>query len=264
MTWKKVILLALVTAVVTAGLKLVPALNDTSFQDIAVNLECWILFAVYIIVNCEKWQEASIKTFVFFLISQPLIYLIQVPFAGMGFGLFQYYKYWFIITVLTLPGAAIAFLVKRRDWLSVVVLSVATAFLGYMAADYFWTVKARFPLHVLSMCFCIALALFLIFVLLDKKSHRIVAVAIVLVSLVVSLVISKPVDKQTIDLGGGSWTCTVEKPEIADVEIAKGDQALVTAHEDGTTFVNFVNDAGEAKEYLISVGGGSIYINEMD
>ncbi len=264
MTWKRVIVLALITAVVTAGLKLIPALNGTSFQDIAVNLECWILFAVYIIINCEKWQEASIKTFVFFLISQPLIYLIQVPFAGMGFGLFQYYKYWFVITVLTLPGAAIAFLVKRKDWLGTAVLSVATGFLGFMTADYFWSVKAKFPKHILSMCFCIALVLFLAFVLLDKKMHRIVAVGVAVVVLAVSLFILKPIDKQTIDLGEGTWTCTVDKPDIADVVISDGTQALVTAHSDGNTFVTFVNGQGEIKEYLISVGGGSIYLNEMD
>ncbi len=41
--------------------------------------------------------------FFFFLISQPLIYLLQVPFSSMGFELFIYYKYWFIWTLLTIP-----------------------------------------------------------------------------------------------------------------------------------------------------------------
>ena len=135
MSWIKVIIMAVITAVITAVLNLIPSLSDTSFQDIAINLDCWILFAVFIIVNCEKWWEASLKTFTFFLISQPLIYLIEVPFVALGFGLFQYYKYWFMITILTLPGAAIAFLLKRGSWISVVVLSVATGFLSYMMAQ---------------------------------------------------------------------------------------------------------------------------------
>lgn len=54
MTWPKVIIFSLITAVITAGLNLIPALNDTSFQDIAIAYECWILFAVFIIVNCDK------------------------------------------------------------------------------------------------------------------------------------------------------------------------------------------------------------------
>ena len=110
MSWLKVIIFSISTAVLTAVLNLIPFLNNTSFQDIAISYECWILFAIYIIVNCQKWYEAALKTFVFFLISQPLIYLIEVPFDDMGFQLFTYYKFWFILTLLTLPGAASAFL----------------------------------------------------------------------------------------------------------------------------------------------------------
>ena len=78
MSWKNVILMAIVTAIITAVLKLLPFLNGTSFQDIAINLECWILFAVFIIVNCKNYKDAAIKCFVFFLISQPLIYFTEV------------------------------------------------------------------------------------------------------------------------------------------------------------------------------------------
>lgn len=107
--WSRVIILAVITAVYTAVINLMPFLKETSFQDIAISLECWILFAVFIIVNCKNWWEASLKCFVFFLISQPLIYLIEVPFNSLGWRIFQYYKYWFIMTVLTLPGAVVAF-----------------------------------------------------------------------------------------------------------------------------------------------------------
>lgn len=65
MTWSKVLLLAIVTAVYTALIHQVPFLKDTSFQDIAIYLDCWILFAVFIIVNCEECWRAAIKCFVF-------------------------------------------------------------------------------------------------------------------------------------------------------------------------------------------------------
>ncbi|MEK5186196.1 hypothetical protein [Solibacillus sp. FSL W7-1324] len=80
MTWPRVIFFALFTAVYTALINQVSLLKDTSFQDIAIYVDWWILFAVFIIVNCEKWWEAALKCFVFFLVSQPLIYLIEVPF----------------------------------------------------------------------------------------------------------------------------------------------------------------------------------------
>lgn len=264
MSWGKVILFAVASAVLTAVLNLMPLLRNTSFQDIAINPECWILFAVFIIVNCSDWREAAVKTFVFFLISQPLIYLIQVPFTKMGFGLFQYYKYWFIVTVLTLPGAAIAYQVRRKDWLSVAVLSVATAFLGYMAATYFWAVKASFPNHLLSMCFCIALALFFVFTLLERKTHRIAAVIIIVVSIAVSLIVLKPTASQTIRLGEGSWTCSADDPSVVEIRLDQDNTVSLTADQSGTALLTFVNESGEIKEFYVTVSGGGIYINAME
>ncbi|MDO5332086.1 MAG: hypothetical protein Q4E99_05340, partial [Bacillota bacterium] len=73
MTWPKVILLAIFAAVITAGANLIKVLDDTSFTDMAVNLDVWFLYAVIIVMNSKKITEAALKTFVFFLISQPLI-----------------------------------------------------------------------------------------------------------------------------------------------------------------------------------------------
>ncbi len=264
MSWKKVILLAVLTAVLTATLNLIPILRDTSFQDIAINPECWLLFAMLIIVNCPRWQEAAVRTFVFFLISQPLIYLIQVPFSRMGFQLFQYYRFWFVVTVLTLPGAVIAWQVRRGDWFSVAVLSIATGFLGYMAATYFWTVKANFPRHLLSLCFCLALAFFLTYALLSRKSHRAGAIAVLLVSLAVSLLLLKPISSATIDPGDGTWTWTVEDPSVAGVDPGEDQTLSVTAREKGTTLLTLVNESGDRLEYYITVSNGGVYVNQMD
>ena len=264
MPWGKVLLLAVAAAVVTAGLKLLPFLDDTSFQDIAVNLECWILFAVFIIVNCTKWYEAAAKTFVFFLVSQPLIYLIQVPFSALGFQLFGYYRYWFIVTLLTIPGSVIAFQVRRRDWLSVAVLSVATVFLAVMAAVYFWDVRAGFPRHLLSLCFCIALAFFLAFTLLDRRAHRVVAVVLILAALAVSLPLLKPIDVQTLVPGDGSWTYAVEGDSVDGIAAEPDGAFRISAGRDGISTVTFTNERGEVKEYMVTVSGGGIFINEIE
>lgn len=83
LTWPKLIAFAVIMGIYTALMAmLVP--DGNSFHDIVVTMEWWVLPAILIIVNCKKPLEAALKTFVFFLISQPLVYLIQVPFNGMG------------------------------------------------------------------------------------------------------------------------------------------------------------------------------------
>ena len=92
MSWFAVILYAVGAAILTAAVLIIPVFKDTSVERIGVHLEAWIFFAVIIMANCKKPLESALKTFVFFLISQPLIYLLQVPFSWQGWGLFAYYK----------------------------------------------------------------------------------------------------------------------------------------------------------------------------
>lgn len=180
MTWKKVIILAVISAVITAMVCIIPALKNSSLNDMAVYPDVWFLYAMFIIMNCKSWKDASIKAFVFFLISQPMIYLLQVPFASDGWGIFRYYKYWFFITLLVLPGAAIAYLVKKQNWLCVPIISVATGYLCYMAVQYTqWCIVAGTN-HYLSAVFCLALAVFFVFGLLENKKHKITAGLIML------------------------------------------------------------------------------------
>lgn len=268
MTWAKVIILAVVTAVITAGLNEIHALDETSFQDIAISYECWILFAVFIIVNCKAWWEASLKCFVFFLISQPLIYLIEVPFESMGWDIFQYYRFWFKMTVLTLPGAAIAFQVKRKNWLSVAVLSVANAFLACMCVDYFDIAFYHFPHHLLSSIFCLALAVFFVFVLLDDKKHRIAALAVILIALAVStgITIKQNSGGQSVylTLEDGQWVCTVEDDSIASVDIENGNEATITSKTNGSTILSFQNADGTVEDFTFIANGKNLSISPID
>ncbi len=103
LTWLKLITAAVIAGIFTGLMALVPALHDTSFHTIAVTLEVWILFGILIIMNSRSNLDAALKCFVFFLISQPLVYLIQVPFSPLGWQLFGYYQFWFIWTLLCFP-----------------------------------------------------------------------------------------------------------------------------------------------------------------
>lgn len=268
MTWGKVILLAVITAVVTAGLNIIPALKDTSFQDIATNLDVWFLFAVFIIVNCEKWWEAALKCFVFFLISQPLIYLIEVPFSAMGWKLFDYYGYWFKLTVLTLPGAVIAFQLKKKNWLSVAILSVATGYLAFMSVRYFGSVMSMFPHHLLSCIFCIALAVFFVFVLLDEKKHRLVALIVIVLVLAVAIgwtfMNNSGGSSYDMYLPEGTWVSFGDYADIVAVDITDGNYVKLTSLHNGACLIDFTNEKGEVVSYNIVVDGSNLMVSTVD
>lgn len=263
MTWRKVIVFALLTAVVTAVLNIIPFLENTSFQDIAISFECWFLFAIFIIVNCDKWWEASLKCFVFFLISQPLIYLIEVPFNSLGWALFGYYKRWAIITFLTIPGAAIGFLVKKKNWLSVAVLSVATGFLAYMSVYYFISVITDFPHHLISSFFCLILAVFFVFILLDAKKHRTAALSFIAAVMLVTAITSARGLVWETTLPDGNWEYTVSDASVVYVKITDGNKVRVSARHAGSTEICFINENGDEQIYEV-VTAANIFVDRKD
>lgn len=179
MTWKLVIILAVISAIFSAAMLTIPATKDTSLAYIGIYPDAWFVLAILIIMNCKSAKEAAIKTFVFFLISQPLIYLLQVPFSYLGWRIFMYYPRWFVATILTLPGAAVAYLVKKQNWLSVAILSVATGYLSLASANYTRRCLRNFPSGIVGAIFCMASAIVLALALFDKKKHKIAAIVII-------------------------------------------------------------------------------------
>ena len=187
-TWIKVLIMALACGLLTGVLMLIPQLKGTSFQNIGVCMEAWIALALVIILDSEKPLEASLKTFAFFLISQPLIYLVQVPFAALGWQLFMYYKRWFIITLLTLPGAFIAWYTRKGNLLSVLILAVADGILMFMEVPmHLTTLKLYFPHQILALIFIFASSCYYTLHLIKDKKLRIVSFALKLVFLAAGL-----------------------------------------------------------------------------
>ena len=77
LTWPKLVIMAIIMGVYTAIMAMLPITSDTSFSDLAVTFEVWILFGVFIIMNSKSPIDSALKCLVFFVISQPLIYLVQ-------------------------------------------------------------------------------------------------------------------------------------------------------------------------------------------
>ena len=156
--------------VYTGIMALIPALKDTSFHDITTTFECWILFAILIIVNSRSPLDSALKTFVFFLISQPLVYLVQVPFNDQGWGIFRYYPAWFYWTFFTIPMAFIGYYMKKDKWWGMLILGPMMLFLGYHYLTYFGEAVHFFPNHLLTSIFCaVTLIIYPLYIFKDKR-----------------------------------------------------------------------------------------------
>lgn len=263
MTWMKVIIMAVAAGVFTALMAMfVP--DGNSFHEIAVHLEAWFLFALLIITNCETPLEAALKTFVFFLISQPLVYLIQVPFSSMGFGLFMYYRYWFMATLLTLPAAFIAWYVKKDNILSALILSAALVFLTLTGVTYLKDTMVFFPRHLVSTIFCFGSVVLFIFGILRSRTTRMIASAISLAALLgfgfiklrePSFTFNTLVDLDPIKYPlDDSWSVTAEDERISKAMLLDlGDETVLEMifYEDKPNKVTLTD--GEGNEYVITV-----------
>ena len=158
------------------GLLMIPEILDrTSFQQPCVTFEFWICMAMYIILNSKKPGEAALKTFVFFLISQPLIYLVQVPFSWMHWQIFQYYPRWGFLTICTIPGAMIAWLTKKEKWYSALIWCVAALIICMCLAPCLIRVITDFPLCLLAVVFMLAELIIFPAILFKKKQLRIIS-----------------------------------------------------------------------------------------
>ncbi len=63
-----------------------------------------VLFALLIVSNCKSAREAGMKCLVFFLTSQPIIYLIELPTLGWDKAMYYYLHIWLPISLLKSKG----------------------------------------------------------------------------------------------------------------------------------------------------------------
>ena len=188
LTWKKLILFAVIAGIYTAVMAIIPFMENTSFRDIATYFEWWILFGIIIICNSKSPLDSALKCFVFFLISQPLIYLLQVPFSYMGWSLFSYYKYWFIWTLACLPMGYIGYYIKKNNILSVIIVLPMLIFLSYLGIGYLNSLLENFPHHLLSFIFCFGSIILIVLNLFDKLKLRLISFGVVFVATILLII----------------------------------------------------------------------------
>ena len=183
LTWKRLIICAVLIGISVGLLNSVPFLFDTTITDIATYFDFWIFCGIFIIMNSKSNKEAALKCFVFFLISQPLIYLAEVPFNRMGWGIFVYYKPWFIWTLLTIPMGYIGYFMKKEKWYSLLILVPMLILLSMNIETSLGGLIYAFPHHLINLLFILAtLVLYPLLIFNDKKLKYIgLAISIVLI-----------------------------------------------------------------------------------
>lgn len=188
MNWLRVIVFAVAAGIYTGAVMLIKPLRGTSFQDIGIAYEWWVIFAVVLVVNCHKGWEAMLKCFVFFLISQPLVYLVQIAAGALEFdkARMYYVHLWLPATILTLPGGLIAYFCKKQNAFGGIVMGLGNTIQACMGVVYAGMVLNRFPYHLLSALVSFVSIFVMTFCIQKKKTGRTLAL---LLPVVLTLII---------------------------------------------------------------------------
>ncbi|MCQ2479735.1 MAG: hypothetical protein MJ120_03760 [Clostridia bacterium] len=254
MTWLKVIIMALAFGAGTAAIALIPIFKGTSIYNIAVCFEFWFIPAVLIGINCKKPLEAALKVFVFFLISQPLVYLIQMPFSTLSAGDFlNYYKYWLVWTFLMLPGGVMVWLGTKKSWVGLLDAVVASAFLFFIEfPNHFSTLlKDGFPNQLLACIFILVEVVFIILIFAKEAKQRVIAFICAVLLCFGGLYVNKAHTLKThtssCNIGEGEYTVSYcDDGAEATVE---GGKLTIFAKDDGNYSVKIKNANGEERSF---------------
>ena len=229
LSWPKIIIFAIAAGVYTALVCIFPQVKDTSLHTIAVTFEVWIFFGILIIMNAKSNKDSALKCFVFFLISQPLVYLLQVPFSPQGWNLFLYYKYWFVWTVLCLPMGYIGYYIKKDNWWGYIILFPMIALTASSYYHYLSYFTFCYPYYILISVFCAAVMIIYPIVLFNNRKIKTAGTVIstLLVAAITLIVAINPMRYSTEILSNvdGADITNEYQASLADAEY--GDVSIV-------------------------------------
>lgn len=193
LTWPKVIVMGIIIGVYTAIMAMVSCFHDTSFSDLTVTFEVWIFFGIFIIINSKSAKDSALKCFIFFLISQPLVYLIQ-DFVNHSSLFNTYYRYWFMWTIACIPMGFVGYYMKKDKWYGLFILVPILLLLSGEYSTYLSETMFSFPRHLLTTIFCIITLIIYPLVIFKNKRIKIVGVSIssLLIVIMSVLCILKP------------------------------------------------------------------------
>ena len=173
LTWKKLFAFAILIGIYTGIIAMIPMLKDTSFNDITVTFEVWIFFGIFIIMNSKSAKDSALKCFVFFLISQPLVYIVQDLINHSNLFM-TYYRFWIGWTIACIPMGFIGYYMKKDKWWGLLILTPIMILLGSEYSGYLSRTMFFFPRHLLTSLFCVVTLIVYPLVIFKNKKVRIV------------------------------------------------------------------------------------------
>ena len=171
LTWFKLIVMAIIAGVYTALMAMIPMVRDTSFSDLTVTFEVWIFLGIFIIMNSKSPIDSALKCFIFFLISQPLVYLVQDVVNHSNLFI-TYYRFWFLWTIACIPMGFIGYYMKKDKWWGLLILIpmlllTAEEGMGYLSETMF-----SFPRHLLTTIFCMSVLIIYPLAIFNNKKIK--------------------------------------------------------------------------------------------
>ena len=250
LTWTKLIISALVIGVLVGLIMCIPAIENTALTDIGVILYWWILFGVIIIMNSKSNLDSALKCFVFFLISQPVIYLVEVPFKEMGWGLFGYWRQtWMWWTLATFPMGFVGYWIKSQKFYSAIILAPALMLVAREGVSGFTD-----TLYLLRGFFCAAIVVALLLGTLRSWKLRGLSVAAAIIFGIIFTVIYAPKPEDyifSLSFDVAKYGITTEKEW--KVESDFGERATLEAEP---AYDDEGNETGETFYYFKIRGNG--------
>ena len=257
LTWPKIIIMGIIMGVYTALMAMLRITYDTSFRDLAVTFEVWILFGIFIIMNSKSPKDSALKCFIFFLISQPLVYLIQDIINGST--LFkQFYKYWFMWTVACIPMGYIGYYMKKDKWWGLIILTSILILLGYTYGEYLSKTMFSFPRHLLTTIFCVVtLIIYPLYIFNNKKVKisGIIISSLIIIIMTILCIIKPPIYNTDILINGEEYKFdNTYKVYLTDNKYGKLNIRYEDAIEDWLVHAEF-KKAGKTEFILESPSG---------
>ena len=260
LTWPKVIMLAIITGIYTAIMAMLPIAKDTSFSDLTVTFEVWIFFGIFIIMNSKSAKDSALKCFIFFLISQPLVYLVQ-DLINHSNLFFTFYRFWILWTIACIPMGFVGYYMKKDKWWGLLILVPMLLLTGEECAGYLSKTIFSFPRHLLTTIFCMSTLIIYPLAIFNNKKVKTVGVIIsgIFIILIVLVCIINPPIYSTYILSNGdnyqfddSYSAYLLDKKYGDLSIECEDET-----EDCMIHAEF-KKAGETELILESSDGKKI------
>lgn len=275
LTWTKLIILAILSGIYTAVVSMVPGLLYTSFHTIAVTFEVWIFFGIFIIMNSKSNKDSALKCFVFFLISQPLVYLVQDVITGSN--LFRtYYFNWFIWIILCLPMGYIGYYMKKDRWWGYIILLPMILMDAEMYGAYLSDFMFSYPKYILITIFCAATLIIYPLYIFNNKKIKITGLIIsiiLIVGLTIIDILNPPIYKTQIMASNeehqldNTYKAYLTDSKYGNIEIiydSNLEEYMLEASfkKEGKTNLIIESPTGEKQEYTVDIKRDTYDINK--